>query len=388
MIGLYAIGSRPIGWMGQDFPFGGNPPVDNHSVTIESLGSSMAHTGTFSVTVSSPVVAPTYANTRLTSANDSLIPASITGSNPYVIQFAIERLNKQPSGVGYLWDLVIDGVSDTTALIPYSISGYGSTEFFGTISSLVGVWSRPEFSMLVAGDNIYAIRTAGSGTPDIASGAFPSGTSWTIYIQDVADDVWGTPNTLTVEGAVEVDTTPPVLTLVGDSSVTLTYGQPYTELGATWTDNFDGSGTATVGGDTVDPNTADTYVITYDYTDVAGNVGTQLTRTVVVEALVEPAPPTITLNGRSAVVAMLGEPYEDAGAVALTYQSINISDAIVADISSVNTEVAGVYDVTYDVSDGTFDALQVRRRVYVMSRAVAIMVGLIGSRMMANLRPL
>ena len=47
---------------------------------------------------------------------------------------------------------------------------------------------------------------------------------------------------------------------------------------------LDGSGAATVGGDTVDTATPATYTVTYNFTDTAGNAATQVTRSVVVSA--------------------------------------------------------------------------------------------------------
>lgn len=38
-----------------------------------------------------------------------------------------------------------------------------------------------------------------------------------------------------------VDTTAPILSLNGTGVVTVSYGATYTELGANWTDNYDGT---------------------------------------------------------------------------------------------------------------------------------------------------
>ncbi|GAB4515603.1 MAG: hypothetical protein Tsb004_24610 [Allomuricauda sp.] len=78
------------------------------------------------------------------------------------------------------------------------------------------------------------------------------------------------------------DTTAPVITLNGDATVDLNVGDSYTEAGATATDDTDGdiSGNIVVGGDTVDVNTAGTYVITYNVNDAAGNAANEVTRTV------------------------------------------------------------------------------------------------------------
>lgn len=78
------------------------------------------------------------------------------------------------------------------------------------------------------------------------------------------------------------DTTPPVISLLGNATVNHTQGTTYTDAGATASDNVDGDITPNiiVGGDTIDENTAGTYTITYDVSDAAGNAATQVTRTV------------------------------------------------------------------------------------------------------------
>ena len=75
-----------------------------------------------------------------------------------------------------------------------------------------------------------------------------------------------------------VDTTPPVITLNGEASITLNVGDAYTEAGATATDVIDGAVTVTTSG-SVDVNTVGSYTITYKAVDSAGNEAT-VTRTV------------------------------------------------------------------------------------------------------------
>ena len=80
------------------------------------------------------------------------------------------------------------------------------------------------------------------------------------------------------------DTTPPVVTLVGDAAMQLNVGDTWTDPGATALDNVDGDLTThiiVVG--TVDTTTAGTYSLTYSATDAAGNTGSA-TRTVTVVA--------------------------------------------------------------------------------------------------------
>jgi len=89
--------------------------------------------------------------------------------------------------------------------------------------------------------------------------------------------------------AFTVDLTKPVISLnASTTSVTIAHGAAYVEPGATWTDTVDGTGTALVGGDTVNTNIAGPYTVRYNYTDKAGNAADEATFTVnVSEALAD-----------------------------------------------------------------------------------------------------
>lgn len=78
-----------------------------------------------------------------------------------------------------------------------------------------------------------------------------------------------------------LDTEAPVVTLNGESSVTITLGTSFTDPGATVTDNVDTDLTATVSG-SVNTNEAGEYILVYAAEDSAGNAGSA-TRTVTVE---------------------------------------------------------------------------------------------------------
>ncbi|MEQ3658591.1 MAG: immunoglobulin-like domain-containing protein [Glaciecola sp.] len=87
------------------------------------------------------------------------------------------------------------------------------------------------------------------------------------------------------------DTTAPIITVSGNASTTIAFGGTI----PTFTASTDDGSTVVVGGDTVDNNTAGTYVITYNATDAAGNAATEVTRTVTVEAATV-TPPTEDAN--------------------------------------------------------------------------------------------
>ena len=79
------------------------------------------------------------------------------------------------------------------------------------------------------------------------------------------------------------DTVKPVITLVGASTINLTVGDAYTELGATATDNVDGNLTSSIViTGSVNTNTAGTYTRNYNVSDAAGNAANQKSRSIIV----------------------------------------------------------------------------------------------------------
>ena len=78
-----------------------------------------------------------------------------------------------------------------------------------------------------------------------------------------------------------VDTTPPVITLLGDATVEVIVGNEFNDPGATATDSFEGNLTANiVVTGSVDTNTVGTYQLTYNVADSSGNQATARVRVV------------------------------------------------------------------------------------------------------------
>jgi hypothetical protein len=86
--------------------------------------------------------------------------------------------------------------------------------------------------------------------------------------------------TVLVAACSKKDKTAPVVNLKGNAVVVVILNSPYTDAGATATDETDGELTVETNG-VVDTNFAGTYIIIYSATDAAGNEA-QATRTVVV----------------------------------------------------------------------------------------------------------
>ncbi len=153
---------------------------------------------------------------------------------------------------------------------------------------------------------------------------------------------------------VNQDSTIPIITLIGASSINLNIGDSYVEQGATAFDNFDGdiSSNIVITG-TVNTASAGTYFVNYNVSDAAGNTAATVTRTITV--LEDTTPPVISLIGPSRLNLITGDTYTDQGATATDNIDVNLTSSIVV-VNTVNTSVAGNYSVTYNVSDAAGNA--------------------------------
>ena len=173
------------------------------------------------------------------------------------------------------------------------------------------------------------------------------------------------------------DVTIPVITLLGETEVSLELGSTYTDAGATAADNIDGDITSNiVTVNSVDVNTVGTYTVTYNVSDAAGNAATQVTRTVNITPDV--TIPVITLLGETEVSLELGSTYTDAGATAADNIDGDITSNIVT-VNSVDVNTVGTYTVTYNVSDAAGNAAtQVTRTVNITPDVTIPVITLLG----------
>ncbi|WP_299115474.1 immunoglobulin-like domain-containing protein [uncultured Winogradskyella sp.] len=219
----------------------------------------------------------------------------------------------------------------------------------------------------VDGDLTSSIVTTGTVNTNVA------GTYTVTYsVSDAAGNNASTTRTVNVIA----DTTAPVITLNGSSTVSLDLGQIYTELGATATDNVDGDLTSSiVTTGTVNTSIAGMYTVTYSVSDAAGN-NASATRTVTVNP--DTTAPVITLNGASTINLNVGDAYNEQGATATDNIDGNLTSSIVT-TGTVNTNVAGTYTVTYSVSDAAGNNASATRTVVVSADTVAPVITLLGS---------
>ena len=188
----------------------------------------------------------------------------------------------------------------------------------------------------------------------VTTGTVDTNTAGTYLVNyNVSDTASNAATQVTRTVNVIADTSAPVITLTGASSINLNVGDTYTEQGATATDNVDGDITANIviAGDTVDTNTVGSYVVTYNVSDAAGNAAIEVTRTVDVTIVVDTTPPVITLVGSAIINLTVGDTYIEQGATATDDTDGDISANIVIGGAPVNANTAGTYVVTYNVSD-------------------------------------
>ncbi|WP_298543369.1 immunoglobulin-like domain-containing protein [uncultured Aquimarina sp.] len=157
-----------------------------------------------------------------------------------------------------------------------------------------------------------------------------------------------------------VDTTAPVISLIGANPQEIELGAGYTELGAT-TD--DGS-TVVIDDSLVDTNTVGSYSVRYNAADASGNNTVEVIRTVTV---VDTTAPVISLNGANPQVIELGTGYTELGA------TTDDGSTVVIDDSLVDTNTVGSYSARYNASDVSGNnAVEVIRTVNVVDTTAPV----------------
>jgi len=168
--------------------------------------------------------------------------------------------------------------------------------------------------------------------------------------------------TILDDAIVVTDNDNPVITLLGDNPINITVGTTFNDPGVTASDNVDGDITSDiVVTGSVDTNTAGTYTITYNATDVAGNAADPVTRTVNVESPVTLQSIAITIPATK-LIYTVGDAldieglvvtgiYSDSSTKVETITTANITgfDSSTAVTGQVLTITVGEKTTTYTV---------------------------------------
>ncbi len=201
-------------------------------------------------------------------------------------------------------------------------------------NSTVGIVGSP------AGNTTYTLYSASAitGTPVLAAPI----TGFSLVVEA---------NSLKLKPDAGGDTIKPIITLLGNATVTVNAGSIYTDAGATATDETAPANPVVTTTGTVNTAVPGIYVLSYDAVDTAGNTAITVTRTVTV---VDATAPVITRTGPASVTVDWGSTYTDAGATAT--DDVAPFTATVITTGTVNTAKPGTYTLTYNATDVALNA--------------------------------
>ena len=203
-----------------------------------------------------------------------------------------------------------------TVLVACSNDGSGNTTNVTVTNPVPVVTVLGENPISIAQGESYsdlgatALNSQGGAVQVTVSGEVDTSKAGTYTLIYTAVDSEG--NTTTTSRTINVvDKTPPVITLVGDSSVNVIKNSVYSELGATAKDGDIDVDVITTG--SIDMSAPGEYTITYTATDGAGNTATA-TRTINVVAGKVSKTFTYDIFGR-----VVNEDFGDGRSIAYTY---------------------------------------------------------------------
>ncbi|QXP75429.1 DUF5011 domain-containing protein [Tenacibaculum sp. AHE15PA] len=352
------------------------------TATIDASGVDMSTPGNYTVTYNVTDTAGNAATqvTRTVTVQDTTAPViTLVGANPQVLEAcgSYTELDATVTDCETGLAVTIGGDTvDTTTAGTYTVT-YNVTDIAGNIATevtrVVTVQDTTVPVITLTGAAAITLEScatyteAGATVTDcetelavtIGGDTVDTTTAGTYTVTYNVTDTAGNIATEVTRVVTVQDTTVPVITLTGAAAITLESCATYTEAGATVTDCETGLA-VTIGGDTVDTTTAGTYTVTYNVTDTAGNIATEVTRVVTVE---DTTVPVITLTGAAAITLESCATYTEAGA-AVTDCETGLAVTIGGD--TVDTTTAGTYTVTYNVTDTAGNAAtQVTRTVTV-----------------------
>ena len=179
------------------------------------------------------------------------------------------------------------------------------------------------------------------------------------YITYTVQDSYGNEQTVT-RTLICQDIVKPTLSLNGESDMIIQKGSKFKDPGCIATDDVDGDISAniiTTG--TINTKLYGKQYITYTVVDSSGNIS-QLQRSVVVQ---EFTPPVLKLTKASAYVRA-GEEFIDPGYTATDNVDGDVSaNVIVSGI--LDTNIPGIYNITYTAIDSSLNQTSLNRTVYV-----------------------
>jgi hypothetical protein len=274
---------------------------DNHSVNVTTTGAADVNTpGVYEIVYAATDAAgnDTDRRVRITVVDTTPPVITLNGSTPMTVEchtsFADPGASASDGCEGPV-AVTASGTVDPTTPGSYTIiytatDGHNNT---ATKTRTVNVVDTTPPVITITGDNPATVEChtsytdAGATANDACSGVravtvtandVNANAPGTYHVAYSATDAAG--NTATATRTVTVvDSTKPVITVVGANPYTVILGSSFTDPGATAADSCAGSVSVTATG-TVNTNAVGTYTITYNATDPSGNSAVPATRTV------------------------------------------------------------------------------------------------------------
>jgi hypothetical protein len=236
-----------------------------------------------------------------------------------------------------------DGLGTKSEIITLSITVQDVTSptlllFQDNIPTLEAglIYSEPGF---YAYDNVDGEITSTVTYPVNFSSQVPGINYINYTVSDSAGNSNSTQRSITV-----VDTTPPTLTLLGDSSVTHEVGKFFIDANATWVDIVDGNGTVSAN-NSVNINLTGPQLLTYNYTDTSNNISNSVVRYL---NIVDTTPAFIFLNGNATIIHEAGQPFVDPGS---SWIDTGDGNGTVQGLGDLNVSKLGEYELVYSYID-------------------------------------
>jgi len=286
----------------------------------------------------------------------STAPTTLGTSGTYYIptvftEIAISTLATDPASFHYIQNISYGDNDFTEDVFPPIIS------LNGTSPKTVVVGTPYVDAGATATDNADGNLT-GSITVNNPVNTNVPGTYYVTYsVTDAAGNVACEVSRL-VRVVQNADVTPPVISLIGPSSISIDVCDFFDDPGATATDNLDGNITdnIVVTDNLPDPLVPGTYTISYNVTDGSNNMAATVTRTVVVSD----QPPAIILIGGSVINVEICNDFVDPQG----YGDDKCSGILPLTISgTVDENTVGSYILTYSASDGVNPPVTATRTV-------------------------
>ncbi|QWB99420.1 DUF5011 domain-containing protein [Mycoplasmatota bacterium] len=353
---------------GESYIDEGTTCIDNYDTNCQVYISGIVDQttlGSYTITYKAIDSSGNYASeiTRQVIVQDSVGPEIKLENESIYVEYNTEFTDSGVSctdNYDEICEITSSGVVDTSILGSYIID-YNATDSNGNMANLRSV-------------TVYVVDTT-KPTFDISDQTIEIGSAdidWTTYISNENDN-YSTELTLTEVsdivdynslgdyevsvsvsdefGNIEektiivtvVDTTKPVIHLNGDQEITIELGSEYKELGASFTDNYGVNENMVISG-SVDTNTVGSYNITYDISDLSGNVADTVTRVIHV---VDTKSPILDYIGEEEIYIEYNDIYIEQGVTCLDESTCDIT--IGGD--SVDTMTLGTYRVEYNGVD-------------------------------------